>query len=93
MTVKHEPQTPLPWRLSEDSLRIVGGRYQAGQGNSLQDALYIVRAANAYPRLVVADDLWRQAAQMLEATAHGARYDAEHLLMVAKGLRELAGGG
>ena len=38
---------------------------------------------------LTAGDLWRQAAQMLEATAHGARYDTEHLLMVAKGLREL----
>ncbi len=64
--VKHQPATPLPWRVSSDAkLRILGAlhtgsrtiREQAGTGQCVNDAIYIAHAANAYPKLVAALNL------------------------------------
>lgn len=87
MTVKKQPATALPWRVTGLWVGQVGGRaVEVGERpeqtlwlNEAGDAAYIVHAANAYPRLV---EQYRDALTLLEGwiTKHcPAKYRAVHL--------------
>ena len=59
--VKHTPATPLPWIADTHRINDCNGQNIARADNQfgdnidhVQDAAYIVHAANAYPRLVEA---------------------------------------
>ena len=66
MTTKHQPARPLPWQVHDDTYVLAhnGSSVLAGECWNQIDAVYLVHAANAYPKLV---DTLRLAQDTIEA--------------------------
>jgi hypothetical protein len=83
--MKHEPETPLPWRVGDAGHTVFGPpngnpspqTVTMSKGVRKKDAAYIAHTANAYPKLVAA---LRRLAERMPNDTEGAYADGMKLL-------------